>query len=399
MIVGLLDWDLIQWKQPTVFNLELMKLAYYHKVKKRDLVQMESRFSSDKCTKVFIQKDYEDYNYPENIIQDPKVTWRGNALSKSYFYLGEEIEKCPADTSIYSGLEKYYQDNEHSRILFRRMMNGCHLRLSLDEKTISDVALEPLKDLDKKVHGIFLHDKDIIEIKGSLEMTKYILEKYGTKNVLLGTKFPLMIQTDEQMLEWSKIPRAALVRTTYLKKILSNETIIKMDKNIQDIYYIFEKTDWDEEKIVRVLPKIFIQAVFLSKYSIPILLKVDPEIQMNDQWKAFIELFNNYILNSVNYASDINYSCFSYCKYSYLNLFKDDKIKLFSFIKEHNNDLFNLLYDVEYVIIENDNLVGKLYTLKEIEDRGGYGGKLYRKRDSYQNRVQQTNYSKLIQGE
>ena len=76
-VIGLLDWDLTRWKQPTVFNLELMKLAYYHKVILRDVVQMEQKFDSSMCTKVFIQKDYEDYDYPQHITADPKVLWRG----------------------------------------------------------------------------------------------------------------------------------------------------------------------------------------------------------------------------------------------------------------------------------------------------------------------------------
>ena len=35
MAIALLDWDLVKWKQPICFNLEIMKMATYFRQQKR----------------------------------------------------------------------------------------------------------------------------------------------------------------------------------------------------------------------------------------------------------------------------------------------------------------------------------------------------------------------------
>ena len=55
-IIGLLDWDLLKWRQPTCFNLELMKLSTYYKNYSHDIVIMANDFDLSRYSKIFIQK-------------------------------------------------------------------------------------------------------------------------------------------------------------------------------------------------------------------------------------------------------------------------------------------------------------------------------------------------------
>ena len=190
-IIGLLDWDLTRWKQPTVFNLELMKLAYYHKVIMRDIVQMEQRFDSSMCTKVFIQKDYEDYDYPQIITSDPKVLWRGLALSEGvYKPMDLEIEQCPADATIYENFAKYYRKDAESKAIYKTLMSASHLRLTLDGENPFPDWHKQLTLTDGRVKHIIFHDKNLRAVSGISQIIRDLGNEYGRANLRVGFKFP-----------------------------------------------------------------------------------------------------------------------------------------------------------------------------------------------------------------
>ena len=105
-----------------------MKLAALHK-KNHDIVEMEKKFSSDKCTKVYIRKDYEDFEYPKYIVEDPKVEWGGYAPNNGvYAALPPEIERCVADTSIYNCMERFYDRGGETLSLYKKMKRSIHFR-------------------------------------------------------------------------------------------------------------------------------------------------------------------------------------------------------------------------------------------------------------------------------
>ena len=399
-VVGLLDWDLTRWKQPTAFSLELMKLGYYHKVVLRDIVQMEKKFSSEMCTKVLIQKDYEDYDYPDKIVTDPKVEWRGLALSNGiYSPMDLEIEQCPADTSIYQGFGKYYQRTEEARVAFKALMAADHLRLTLDGRTPFEGWEKQLRDSDGKTKHIIFHDKDLRAVPDLSNIVRDIANEYGRKNVRVGFKFPLLVETPDELWDWGRLSKTRGLSNFNLCSLMPDKIIDQMTPYPQRLTYLINSTHWSTETFIDSLPKIFLQAMFLSSHNITMLLKFDRDFIVHPMWYLFERVFNAYVTSRVAHRREFEYCMFTFCKYAYDKISREDKIALFQFIKEQNADLFELLYSLEYARYENGILVPHMYTHKEIMQGGGYGGYFYRKTNKGKDKPEQFNYAELIQPE
>lgn len=397
-IIGLLDWDLVRWKQPTVFNLELMKLAYYHKVNLRDIVQMEAAFDSSMCSQVFIQKDYEDYDYPEVITNDPKVVWRGLALSNGiYKPLPLEIEQCPADTTIYNNFFKYYKKTPEANQVYKNLINASHLRLTLDGKNLFPGWENQLPPPDNKVKHIIFHDKELHAIPDLSDVIRDLGNDYGRKNVRVGFKFPLIIKTADELWDWGRLTKTPSISNFNLYTLMPDELMDQLTPYRQQLTYYISSAYWTRETFIDSLPKIFLQAIYLSSHNIIISLKIDKEFLLEEQWYNFIDLFNSYIKSCAYYRYYLVYCCFTYCKHAYERLSKEEKIELFYFIKTQQPELFELLYSAEYALYEKGKIIPHMYTQKEIIQGGGYGGYFYQRANSRKNKPEQVNYADLIQ--
>lgn len=399
-VIGLLDWDLTRWRQPTVFNIDLMKLAYYHKVHCHDIVQMERKFDSSMCTKVYIQKDYEDYDYPKKIIEDPKVQWGGLAISEGVYHPWDlEIEQCPADTSIYTILSNYYNRTEQSKLVYRNLMSADHIRLTLDGQTPFDGWERQLRASDDKVRHIIIHDNNLRAVKGLHDIITDIGTEYGRKNVRIGFKFPLEVVTEDELWDWGRFTKTPGVSNFNVMKLMPDQLMDQLTIYKQQFTYYINSTFWTPQSFIEALPKILIQALFLSSRSLTILLKIDRKFNIDPMWFQFVDLFNSYIRSCVKFRHRLVYCCFTYCKHCYDYLTTDEKIELFYFIKQQNPELFDLLYGLEYAEFDGQKFVPHMYTRTEIKEGGGYGGIFYRRDRQRENQPEQFNYAELIQPE
>lgn len=397
-VIGLLDWDLTRWKQPTVFNLELMKLAYYHKVLLRDIVQMEYKFSSEMCSQVFIQKDYEDFEYPPFITSDPKVTWRGLALSDGvYSPLPLEIEQCPADTSIYEGFAKYYKRTQDSQRVYKSLMSACHLRLTLDGEHPFEGWEKQIDKEKESLKYLVFHDKNLRAIESVSKIIKDVANYYGRSNLKFGFKFPLSIQSPDDLWDWGRLAKITGLSNANLYTLMPDQLLDQITPFKQTLTYYIKSPEWTAKTFIDSLSKIFIQAMFLSSHNITLLLKFDRDFIIDQRWHQFVEMFNSYIESCVIYRHRLVYCCFTYCKYCYDKLVKEEKIELFNFIKQQNSELFDFLYGLEYATFENGIFVPHMYTSQEFAQGGGYGGYFYKRANKGKNQSEQFNYAEIIQ--
>lgn len=398
MIIGCLDWSLIRWKQPTIFSLELMKLAHYHKVHQRDIVKMLFEFASDQYDKVYINKDYEDYLYPEYIMTDPKVTYNGLAISNNkYVAMDEIIENRPADTSLYEDMFKYYRRNSDGRSMFNRLMSACHLRMSLDGEGVSEFWDKQLIEKRKgRLTNVILHDKEVTKVRDSYKLLEHIRKYYGMKSTKIGFKFPLIVTNNDSALLWGRFEKTIGVSNIHFHDLIEDEVLEDISLTKQRLTYVINNRYWTLSKFINEFPRILLQGMFLSKWAIPLLLKIEDDFLLPNEWHQMVNAFNAYIKNCVAYRNTLVFSAFTYMKYCYLDLQKEEKVHLFKYIKEEQPDLFNFLYNVEYVTFEKNRFVPHMYTWGEIEEGGGYGGYYYQKGQKNKKVIEDYSYGELI---
>lgn len=399
MILGLLDWSLIRWKQPTVFSLDLMKLAHYHKKDKKDIVKMLFEYEQEQTDRIIISKDYEDWEYPELIMQDPKVEYKGLAISEgNYVSLGEDIENRPADTSIYEDMFKYYRRTSEAKALFKNMLNATHMRISLDGETVNSYWKTQLKPKTGRVQHVILHDKNIVAIKGAEGIAQELDSYYGRNKVRLGFKFPIQIENDEELRVWGQLTKSTGISNIALMDMISDAVLDEVSLFKQQFTYEIAPPRWNKKKMIYDLPNIFMQGRYLSKWGIPLQLRFSEKLRLEDYWTQFELLFNDYMRASTAYRNSLVFSLFVFTKYIYLGLQREEKIQLFRILKEEIPELFELAYHLEYVSFDGHEFTPHLYTWKEVSDFGGYGGYYYRegKKQEEKEMLSQYNYANVV---
>lgn len=112
MSVGIHDADLSTYIL-VPFNLECMKLSAYYK-KKNQLVVFSPSFTPERHQKFIYRKDYEDGNYPPQLLRAPNVEYGGLAFSNNqYKALPIEIERMRPDTSLYQKMANFIKGNAY----------------------------------------------------------------------------------------------------------------------------------------------------------------------------------------------------------------------------------------------------------------------------------------------
>lgn len=365
-IIGLLDWDLTRWKQPLVFNLDLMKLSYYHKVFCNNIVQMERHFDSSKCTKVYIRKDYEDYEYPEEITMDDKVILGGHALGFRPF--PKEIEACPADTSIYENLAKYYRANDYVKVLYNKMIKAQHIRISYDGASVSSFWRQQIDwNGDKeRVHYFIIHDYNPGAIKGILTALQEIKRAYPLAR--FGFKYPVDLSV-EDLYAWSKFRKIRGLATFTTSDVIPLDVLDSLCQESQQVLLRVDKDNWTREKLILSLPDFLKQGIFLSRKKITFLLKVDKELFPELEWREVFKFFNEYMKACSFYSNRMIHNPYIYCKYCYYLLSEKDKIAMFYFLRQEHKDFFNMLYTVGSVELKDGKLEARPYTMQEYKTK------------------------------
>lgn len=389
MIIGLMDWDLTKWKSPTVFNLELMKLSYYYKMHQH-IVQMVRRYRSDMVTRLYIQKDYEDFDYPEEINKDEKVIWGGMALNNGiYVPMDLEIEQSKADPSIYNSMIQYYQGITKYKTIFRNLMTAQHLRLTFDGQ-------HPFEGWEKQINeelitrNIILHDINLKVNQEIKDVVLFLVDKYGKKDCRLGFKFPIYAETIDELMFWGKIKKSIYINGIYVNELLDLDTLEELAIN-QNLIYKFDETA-DAQKVIEQLPIILKQGVYAGNKQIRLRVKLDNRIKIDWPWLYVVDFINAYLDMTGHYK--LNFCPFSYCKYCYNKWTQEEKIFYFRFVQEHSPELFDLFYNMEWVDRRGQRLIPHMFTNREIYAiGGGYGQASHKRADN----EEQRNYSEYVQ--
>lgn len=344
MAIALLDWDLVKWKQPICFNLEIMKMATYFRQQKREVTQFVHRFSPNQYSKTYIRKDYEDYEYPREIFHNDKVHFGGMVFSNQiYSPMDMEIESSAPDPDFYKKALKYYHSN--AKNLYSNMRNALHLRFSLDQREVwKDWESQlPSCNLKKKATIIF-HDKEVTDISGSLDALNQLRGKISKlQGGRVGSKYPIKLRDENEFYDWTRIPK--------LRNVCQNHVYCKVDDRLladvegsQDFYYIISPEYYTFDEFTQYyINQYYIQLVYLLNRKSKIIFLVE-EGFLTPEWNMVIRLINNYSLYCHKYGR-ARVTLFAIDKRSETHILRRDMKRIFKFVQKENYDLFRMFYE------------------------------------------------------
>lgn len=367
MSVGIMDADLCRYLL-VPFNLECMKMSAYYK-RHNQLVVFSPIFVPERHEKFIYRKDYEDGEYPLNLLSTSNVEYGGLAFSNNkYKALPIDIEKMKPDSSLYNKMHTALKGNQTKDKLWQNMMTAEHIRLSLDGHSIWSDYGRQFHNL-KNARNLMLHDYDLNAIEGGFEEVKKIMQRARTDGwaTRLGMKFPVQIDDGQTLLNWSEFKTNSMFFGVRYNGVIDDDAfnewvgVCRERAVFSSIDYHVTSSSYDENHFIKVLlPKILRQVIISRSYRIFFTLNYDEGFFTDSRWGNVIQLFNFYhnSLNSVGVARYLNKiptdTLFDFAKatsdspewYYQGKCFTQTQIrKIFQFVRENNYELFKDFYE------------------------------------------------------
>lgn len=350
---------------PIIPNLECAKLCAYYR-KKREITVLTPIMEPTRYTRFIIRKDYDDEIYDKTIFEK-NVEYGGLAFSKNHYQpLPIEIESTIPDFHIYERYKDKFGTTVKARENFNKLMNGAHMRLSLDGKTIWKDYMKPV-ELAQHTNSIFLHDYNLGAIPESIDVIKELTSRYTlTKGEfdprLVGMKFPVQVNNDEIFHKWFDVAPSFSLFFLQYNGLMQDSSIFELCKTNSSIakqfYYNIGLSRFTENDFMELyLPQIFKQVLFLRSNNIRISLKYEDDFFVDQRVKNLIRLFNNYLGREklaegsrpfagtlYKFVSSKKMKQFQYVKHT---MKLQDIRDCFQYVREKNYDVFKMFYECE----------------------------------------------------
>lgn len=362
MTYGLFDADWQLYHGCPFFNLDLMKIARYYKNKK-EIVSFSPLFCPEKYTHFIARQDYSrPTEYPYGKYSQVEVG--GRVVNSTYKPLPIEIERTPADTLIYSPLEKTLSTEEAKR-QFNLMVKSEHIRLSLDGENIWDDFRVQYRN-KTGYNGIILHDYNPGVFKEAPALLrKELTRRNQSKNKSrIGSKFPIIVSNEEQFIDWASFYKInhffpltfdGIINHEYTEEIIKtcpratlNDCTINVTNNIT----------YEDFTTIGII-NLFRFIVDLRSNGIKMQLNYDEDFLKDKEWGEILQLFSYF--NTAGASKKTRYKdAYISTLYSYLKtasersesfyggnhlLTRATASDLFQFVREHNYELFVDFYE------------------------------------------------------
>ena len=367
MSVGIMDADIAKYIL-VPFNLECMKMSTYYK-KHRQLVVFTPKFYPERHQKFIYRKDYEDGDYPPNLLKIPNVEYGGLAFSNNkYQALPLDIEKMKPDTSLYSKMAQFISGNKTRDKIWLNMTQGEHMRLSLDGKTIWPDYGRQFQNL-KQARNLIIHDYNLNDIDGAYDEVSRIMKRARTDGwaTRLGTKFPIIVNDEQSLLNWSNFSTNSTFYGMQYNGVIDDDAFQEWvgrcrERQVYSLveYYVTDASYDENDFIMNLLPRIFKQVIISRSYRVFFSLKYDEDFFTDPSWCRVLDLFNYYHNSYANqqiarYLVKISGdTLFDFAKASDVILrnyyhgkgFTKDQIRqIFYFVRENHYELFKMFYE------------------------------------------------------
>ena len=361
--------------QNVIPNLECAKLITYYRLHNKIAV-LTPKLNIDNYSNVIIRKEYDDGIFPNEYFLE-KVSYGGRAFNPDrYEPLPPHIEDTVPNMHIYDPYINYFGNKQYEREQIKRILNCAHIRLSPDSCTLP--TFESLKKyFYKGITGIFLHDYDLSSLKAydlilELQNQRKYVTRYGINPYPVGNKYPIKVYNSEELEKWLRIITMNNTFSLEYYGLMENKTLYKLccenGKMARQIYYNILYGCTEDDFIINRLPKIFLQALFLRRQSMKILLKYDNEILISYELKKLIELLNCFLsfqwIDDMPRRRSLYQLCLENSKLHYINwAFKsitvstEDARTVFQFIREKNYKVFKMFYELDSILYREGELI------------------------------------------
>lgn len=378
MSIALYDDDFRRYVH-VPFNLELMKLATYYK-RKNEIVVLTPSIQKDRYSTTFLRKDYDDGIFIPNPSSYPNLITGGLAYSSGrYVPMDTDIERCCADTSIYSRVAPMFCKNQFYTQAFKTMTNAIHLRLSLDGTNIWSAYATQLPPL-RNSHCLFLHDPNLGEIEGARDVINSLLDHMPDRPLgrRVGSKFPILAKDGQDLLDWTNFRNTAAFYSLQYNGVMDDEVFYDFVQHTkgttitdQLVYNIGAGARYaTDDFLMNQLPKIFKQIVFSRSHKLKIRLNYTEDFFLDPRWKKLLILWQSYVLQPKNTDNEFFIKApFSfYIEGVYKGTFflrgverREEIRDILQFVKQENYELFKLFYECNEVTLkggkfENDSV-------------------------------------------
>lgn len=374
--LGVYDLDFFSYEN-VIPNLECAKLLTYYRNHNKIAV-LSPKLNPTYYTDFIIRKEYSVGVFPKECFLD-NVVYGGRAFTPDkYEPLPPAIEATVPDMHIYDKFIGYYGKTNMELRQIKRILNCAHMRLSPNSITLP--TFESLKRyFYKGITGIFLHDYDLASLQPydlilQLQNQRQFITRPGINPYPVGNKYPIIVTSAEELEKWLKIvviPNAFFLEysglmTSRVLYRLCNEN----QRMARQVYYdISGGCTTENDFFVHRLPEIFIQALFLRKQGIKILLKYDDKIIVTHELQKLIELLNcllsfQWFDTSIPRRQTLYQFVASNKKLHYRNwafqnvtVTTEEARDVFQFIRENNYPLFEQFYNTDSIIYEGGQLI------------------------------------------
>lgn len=355
MIVGIYDDDLSKHpKSRCGLNLELMKISAYHK-SIGDIVVLSTTYAPEKYSSFYYGKDMDFSNPIPNLLKHNVTAVGRYFYPKKYISLPPRIEKMNPDTSLYQSALDHETKQRRIRAL-KRTINGTHVRLSTDGKTVDFDTLKLLSGA--KISALFVYDYDLFGIENSIQTLAELannLKKTGKINF----RFPINVTSLQQIDELNSIPITKEGNKIICNSLLPDSDVYKLvtDLKYKSLLQIFSYNPIAQfesnDLIIQNFSSILKQGLFfrINGIDFPLNYRAEKAIPEINDWLRLIS----------HTCNKGNGSIYDYClalpentiKTAVSTTFcKKDARALFGYMKKNNIDFLKDCYEyqtVEYI--------------------------------------------------
>lgn len=333
--------------------------------------------------KVFFRKDYNDGDFDKKIFL-PNVEYGGFAFSgELYKPLDEVIEATYPDKLLYEKYRNNFCTNRDMTRLFDTMQNAEHIRISLDNKTVWDKALNTFKPT-LQTRSVIFHDYDLNSIENGFEVVSDIINELNpkfTSGQLIGMKFPVQLYNEKDVERWCRFNPTARLFSMQFNGLMPdgafNFLMVESKNSVARQLYYNMTPEWSNEKdFIAKLPQFYRHCLMARTLKRKIYLKYEDNFFMNPLWEKLIKLIMLYVNMEQKYDASkymaIKDLSKTFTLYRYITSKKfrfahkkdyypvEELREIFQMVREESYETFKMFYENSTAVFEGGKIVERI---------------------------------------